>query len=570
MFKVSIPIVKTYTREGKTYVKGIASDSAIDLENERFSDNCVKQMSDAVNKGNVPLRAEHSHFWNQVCGELTSATVDKEGRLEIEAEVDTGMSIGKDLINILNKGVEVGLSVAGLVTKASMEFVESMNKHIRVYDEMALTEISVVSSPANPRTSVSISKSIKAKGFDDKIHGTQDIIIENTKESEELMQKEHTKNLLIAVTKGVSQGESFEDLKKFCDSDCESTASSPLTMQDFTKLLEIITLLQRVQTISELQNPPRPAILDDWEKLEKLRPEAYISLSDGYKTLPHHQENYLLDKALVIYSMSKLIQGEAWSVMDNLSNYYTALSHLHYHLIELNMTKKSKEATKDIVTPTSPTKEDVTISEEGSEVTETKPEVGTETSETETPETKEGEGETAEDESTTPEKGDSEETSDETKEGEGEGESTEKSDIERLSDKVDALANLVTMLAKDKLADSKVEDMPAEAEKSVEKEVVKEVVKAVEKDQSVELEALKKGIDTANSTTATVLEMVVKMAEAVRPRRSVAFENFSVANLTQEFAETQKSFGTSIKTKLDQGMDWQTAYKTTKKEFESQ
>lgn len=389
MFRINIPILKAFEKNGKTYIRGVASDSSLDLHEERMSDDCLKNFEESVNRGDIPLRADHSVSWRQVLGRLTKACLGKSSSkpLEVEAMVDESMSGGKDLVAALNSGAVLGLSVAGRVAKMSYEWSDSLKKQIRVYEDIILEEISVVSNPANPRTSVSIAKSLdtkpgksvgKAEVLDSKAgmsvkkgmvpsriltellvskEKSLDEILDAIKKSEPLSKIDHSPSYsddphgVSIVSNGDNSGGDFitTDGDPSTEMGGGIAVNAELSSEDFLRLLYIMRVLNDVGPMEPVEPPEK---LFDWNYQQTLREECFVMMEGGDSVMPHHNPDYTLDEELVKFYMAALVNGQAWSVMCCIEDYCTALSHIYYHFKELSMPKleaKSLKLKKDAV-----------------------------------------------------------------------------------------------------------------------------------------------------------------------------------------------------------------------------
>ena len=168
-FRLAMQIAKSYekqTAEGDTkrYIAGIASGTGIDRDSERMADTAIDAFKKAIDDGIVlpdgkwsliPLRSGHRREWDDVLGWVTKAEIDNDQNLWIEAELDE-TSVASDLYRKLTQGekpgrpVQLGFSVAGRVVAADYEWNAELNKKVRVFKDVRLTEISVVGSPAYP------------------------------------------------------------------------------------------------------------------------------------------------------------------------------------------------------------------------------------------------------------------------------------------------------------------------------------------------------------------------------------------------------------------------------------
>ena len=161
-FDVNINITKfTKAKNGIMKIEGIASDPTIDRDEERFSEEAVKQMHDQVVNGNIPIRVEHMNKFYTSIGVWTYAEM-QDDKLYVKGEVDTNLSLGKDLKIMLEKGAIIGLSVGGYILDSAMDYIDDLKRSIQVFTEVMLEEISVVANPSNySATGLAIGKSIK-------------------------------------------------------------------------------------------------------------------------------------------------------------------------------------------------------------------------------------------------------------------------------------------------------------------------------------------------------------------------------------------------------------------------
>ena len=81
---------------------------------------------------------------------VTSAEVNEEGELEVEAELDKEHPFSGWLMSQLDKGVPIGLSVRGNPVDSHMEEVDG--EMVRVYDRIELRKIGVTNRPSNKGT----------------------------------------------------------------------------------------------------------------------------------------------------------------------------------------------------------------------------------------------------------------------------------------------------------------------------------------------------------------------------------------------------------------------------------
>jgi uncharacterized protein YoxC len=175
MFQLPLQIVKTTVKaNGKLQIRGIASDTSVDRDEEMFMPEALSKMQSRIKKESIPLRVEHQGGWHMIAGNVTDAGITKDNKLMVEAEVDTGMSIGKDFahtVKLAEKGQREmpGFSVAGKVIDAGYIYNKELNKNIRAYKDVSIDEISLVGHPSNKNVTldvVSFGKSINLEALE--------------------------------------------------------------------------------------------------------------------------------------------------------------------------------------------------------------------------------------------------------------------------------------------------------------------------------------------------------------------------------------------------------------------
>lgn len=130
-------------------IEGIASTTNVDHDNERMSSDALKDMAMVINEKSVPLRVEHSKDDTAVIGKVYKAWVDERNQLHIRASLDKSHPVAPILHSSMKQGVKMGLSVGGVVKRATKEFVESVGKMVKTFYDVVLNEVSVTPRPAN-------------------------------------------------------------------------------------------------------------------------------------------------------------------------------------------------------------------------------------------------------------------------------------------------------------------------------------------------------------------------------------------------------------------------------------
>lgn len=161
-FKVYIPLQKSNDSE----LFGLASTTSIDRDGERMSQDALNDMKDEILRNGVNLFADHDHGVFNTLGAIKTAVLDGD-QLKVGITLDDPVTNPKvpALLNKLKKGIKIGLSVGGKVTKERTEYDKESNKRVKVIDGVQLYEISCVGIPSNADSFINlpsaISKSMK-------------------------------------------------------------------------------------------------------------------------------------------------------------------------------------------------------------------------------------------------------------------------------------------------------------------------------------------------------------------------------------------------------------------------
>lgn len=152
-FKITVPITRCYLRKSddgveKYVVEGMASNTNLDLTGERMAETAIASMAKSLESHQVIFKSEHHDDWDAEFGEVTALYATPEHRLMMEAELDPDHYRTKTLVNALNKGKALGLSIGGLVVDATTEWVSELSRKVKIYKDILLEEISVTGSPA--------------------------------------------------------------------------------------------------------------------------------------------------------------------------------------------------------------------------------------------------------------------------------------------------------------------------------------------------------------------------------------------------------------------------------------
>ena len=135
-------------------IKGIASTTTTDRDNEIVSQTCLKGMENQINNKKLPIFGNHNHDWENMIAFTNIASSD-EKQLEMEiltAYAETHPKV-LQLIGDLDAGLPLGLSIGGKV-KNSHDFKKGSD--LRILDEVELYETSIVGIGANPDAFLSL------------------------------------------------------------------------------------------------------------------------------------------------------------------------------------------------------------------------------------------------------------------------------------------------------------------------------------------------------------------------------------------------------------------------------
>jgi HK97 family phage prohead protease len=142
------------------YLRGTATNTQIDKEDERMSKAFVDKIKSTVQGLNVFAEHEHSiektvGYIDEVIDEGDSVVVDTA----LENENDNPLV--KSILNKIKHGTKIGYSIGGRITKASKYFDEQLKKTITEIEDGEIYEVSLTAMPAGVDTwTVPIKKSL--------------------------------------------------------------------------------------------------------------------------------------------------------------------------------------------------------------------------------------------------------------------------------------------------------------------------------------------------------------------------------------------------------------------------
>lgn len=162
--------IRKAKRNGKTvyYIEGKASDTSIDLEDDRMGPEFIKTMQETAVGLNLYL--DHDHSLDKTIGVITEAGGD-EDNFFIKARLEDPEK-NEDVAKIISKqeiGINIGFSIGGRILKAVKQHIEELGRSVRMIVKGILAEVSVTTMPANINAlgaELSMAKSL-TKALDD-------------------------------------------------------------------------------------------------------------------------------------------------------------------------------------------------------------------------------------------------------------------------------------------------------------------------------------------------------------------------------------------------------------------
>jgi len=160
-FKFVLPIIKTRVEIVKDeagnqveehYIVGKASSTDKDLVGDRMDPSAIKTMAESIKQHVINLNAEHDTSWLFEMGDVTTLSVTDDSDLLFESKLNK-MSASKDLwyaVTELHK--KLGVSIGGYVKAYEWEEEADTGEMLRVFKDIELDHIAIVSQPANPKT----------------------------------------------------------------------------------------------------------------------------------------------------------------------------------------------------------------------------------------------------------------------------------------------------------------------------------------------------------------------------------------------------------------------------------
>jgi HK97 family phage prohead protease len=158
-FNFYIPLQKDVS--SNDMLIGVASTLSLDRDNEKMSEKALEEMENDIKTLGINLFGNHEHNWENTLGVIKEAQLNSD-KLMVGIQLDDATTNPKVpmLLNKLARGIKLGLSVGGTVTKEKYEYDKEANKRVKVIDGVKLYEISVVGIPSNVESVLSIPNAI--------------------------------------------------------------------------------------------------------------------------------------------------------------------------------------------------------------------------------------------------------------------------------------------------------------------------------------------------------------------------------------------------------------------------
>lgn len=182
-------------------IKGIASTTSLDRDNEIVSAICLKKMEDQINKKKLPIFGNHDHNWESMLG-YTNTALASDNKLEISMltdYVETNPRV-MQLAGGLESGMPFALSIGGKVITSNPRKNKNGSES-KILDDVDLFETSVVGIGANPDAFLSLPDQI-AKSMNkniDLIKKIRHVLVEEGSDKGELYLSDKTIKEIISV-----------------------------------------------------------------------------------------------------------------------------------------------------------------------------------------------------------------------------------------------------------------------------------------------------------------------------------------------------------------------------------
>lgn len=130
----------------KISISGIASTFNLDKDGDIIEKTAFTSTLEDYTKKNKPIPMYYMHDYNKMIGGFKDYTVTDQG-LEVKGEIYLDVQQGKEAAIFIENKVIDSFSIGFFIKK--QKFTKVNNKAVRLIQELALNEISVVTNPAN-------------------------------------------------------------------------------------------------------------------------------------------------------------------------------------------------------------------------------------------------------------------------------------------------------------------------------------------------------------------------------------------------------------------------------------
>ena len=160
-FNFTIPLLKNYKKndDGTVMLYGSISGTNVDRDDERMSETCLDKMVAAFNSGFINFFGNHEHNWENILGKFVAAKKDmSHPDHKVDVEIRT-LNVQKkpkvqELLDTLDSGGNVGLSVGGKYLDFKTDYDEELEKDITDIKDIEVFEGSAVGIASNELGSI--------------------------------------------------------------------------------------------------------------------------------------------------------------------------------------------------------------------------------------------------------------------------------------------------------------------------------------------------------------------------------------------------------------------------------
>lgn len=347
LFKTFIPfdspdgaviIEKEVGGKKRKYLHGVASNTKVDKEDERVTQNFIAKMKSMAM--GLTVFAEHEHTIDKTLGFIEDVGGDSdnfEALTALEPEYDpeknlTGNETVTKVLSKLNHGVRLGYSIGGRVTKVRKVYDEDMKKEINELEDGELYEVTVTAMPAGNGTFISpIMKSMK-EIMDDEPTETAEEKIETV---EPVIDTEKA-SILIKAWSATSDS----DQKKHLEEHCKNLKLTNKQMDQLSKwYLEgkmnknnIQKMIEAFQTINQfgedIDKPHMSKALDEMIEASNINDQIwdfFWAFKDSVYTIIHSNDVESTDKKTKIMNLAEEFSDKIESLSSKLADLITTI-----------------------------------------------------------------------------------------------------------------------------------------------------------------------------------------------------------------------------------------------------